>query len=398
MAEPSDDPASDESEEVSLDPDIEELLEGAEAASSDTEEPGDPDEDSGGDEEGEQEEVPWDEEEKDIEESTSWVEIIETEQDIPEDQQFLQCWGRFWGEIEDVAAALYMVIDPRDHEIQTLRLAVYGNPALLENFHPRMDAAQYEQRLLEYNVQGQAIPKVIFEQVDDGLRDQLEEATIDRLRQILEESDRDALEEWVRDIVSDIIQEGTFQVQLRARLASPEQLDVEVEEDESSDAGETASVETGGDSGADDSGDEEEGDRLDVSVITSPTKGLPATQLETGMEIFIRIVDERVEHLPDDLIEQDRSAPMSIPLEATIKEINPISELPEHIDDGNPDDYRELIVALEETIDGCALIYMDDRVKIEREEEEEAEFDEDLLKLLGLLGVLVLIILAILLF
>jgi hypothetical protein len=360
-------PESDSSSD-SIDPDIDELLDSA-ASTRDGSSESDASDVETDPSSGEQpEEQQADDEAEEVADSDSWVELLESPDSVESSDQPIQLWGRFWGEIEDVAAAFYLVLDPSadsEESIQTFRLAVYGNPNLLDDFHPRMEADQFEHRLLEYNVQSQAIPQVIFEQVEDGFRQFIEEQEGgQQLTHWVSDEDEEELRNWGQELVNSVIEEGEAKYQFRVQPVS----DDSISGDDSSSPSPSPTDENETEDDSDQSGDE-----LHVSVMNSPSSGIPADQLQEGTEIFVRIIDDRVEQLPDELIEQDRAQSVSIPMKATVKTVDLVQELPDRISDGDPEDYREVTVDLEDEYDGRALVFLEDRVKVEQQEDDVEE-------------------------
>ena len=321
----------------------------------------------------------------DMEEATSWVELLDT---IGEDSPMhIHLWGRFWGQLENVAAAFYLRINPDQKEISTQRIIAYGNPSPLSKFYPRMDARDFEQRLLEAGVRNEAVPKVIYQQIEQAINEYFEsKQTCEKIQKIVEEDDLDQFRNWSSQFVRNIIERGEFEFQFRGQQISKSKLDESETQRKSTVQAHSEQKNTS---------DRSHPDLLEVSLLTSPNQGIAVTDLTDGDRVFIRIIDDRARHLPDHYLDTDRSPPATFPLEATVEEINTPDSLPDRLEGSEPEDYREIIVDLEQAIPGRALLYIEDRIKQEQPEPPPDDFKLETLPFLLVLAVLLLVVLMI---
>lgn len=320
----------------------------------------------------------------DIKEATSWVQILEPETDSPE--HHICVWGRFWGQIEDIASTFYLLLDPDGPSLSTRRLVVFGNSSPLADYHPRMESSDFEHRLIESGMKDEAVPTVIYELVEEGFDEFFDdEQMLELIFGIVEEQREPAFEQWLRELVDKIIDQGGFEVQARAQVVpTPEENGGDYSETSSHQVSEGTSEQSDSDS-----------DFLSVSILTSPTSGISVEEITEGMEIFVRIVDSRAKHLPENLLDPDRSPPASIPIKATVSDINEPEELPERIKEGDPGDYRQITVDLEQTVPGQGLVYLEDRIKQEQDQTDEENVDFESMPFLLMLAVLLLFVILI---
>jgi len=322
---------------------------------------------------------------EDIEEATTWVELLDAIGQEP--PMFIQIWGRFWGQMEDVAAAFYLLLDPGENELENRRFVAFGNPSPLSEFHPRMDGKDFEQRLLESGVRNEAVPQVIYQLVEEAIEEYFEqEQAYETVAQIVEEDDLDQFRDWSDQFVRRIIEGGEFELQFRAQQISKSELN-EIEGDTASE-GEPDSKQKDDQAPSTD-------DVLDVSILTSPRAGISVAELSEADNVFVRIIDDRAKHLPENLLDPDRSPPASIPLRATVQNVKIPDTLPERIEEGEPEDYREIVVDLEQTVPGKGLVYIEDRIKTEQLEKVPDERELETLPFLLVLAVLLLVVLII---
>ncbi len=307
-------------------------------------------------------------------ERDSWVNILPPQFEAGE-SPLLVTWGRFWDNQGEMAVGFYLVGSPMEDKITTLRLAVFGSPASLQDYNPRMAHREFERRIINYNVSDTPVPTVTLNQVHDQLHDYFEaESNQEKLLEHVKEENEEAAEEWFEKFMEEVFPGTDYTYQFRLFLTSPQRL-------KKNNKAPVAPAE------------EVDGKIVRVNFVTSPSAGIPCPQLREGMQVYVRIVGQAVEKLPEEMRDSKKKN-LSRPLVAWIHKIEENPSLPADFN-GEADNYRGVMVELSPGVYGQGLVFKDDMVKIKEQNQQEELFTEELVRVLGLVFLLIIILLLI---
>ena len=249
---------------------------------------------------------------------------------------------------------------------------MYGSQENLVEYDPRLDYPDFERRILEYSVSDSPVPTVTLNQIRDRIREYIAGSeNIEQLQNFLAAENETEFYKWNEELISQIIHKGQSVFQVRGQLVGKQEL-----KSKSSDVRQTQI---------------ENGKTIPVNFVYSPGESVPAGQLREGMPVYVRVTGEAVKKLPEGM--RDRQSPeKSVPLLGWVFEIENNPQLPADFD-GEPADYKEVIVELNSGIYGRGLVFKEDRIKIDSKTPDADVLPEDLIRILALLGLLILIFL-----
>ncbi|MFB6356166.1 MAG: hypothetical protein ABEJ65_06585, partial [bacterium] len=282
---------------------------------------------------------------------------------------------------EEIAVGYYLLLEEGAEEIDTFRMVVFGSPEPLTRFDPKLDPKRFEKQLIKYSVSDTPVPNVIYETVEDGFDTFFNSgAEFEELFNVIQSESEEELLETLSGLGDIVISQGDYELQTAANLLSR----AEWEQRSSEDIRIPESASGEGD-------DQSTEKRLDVNIITSPTKGVPVDEVHEGLEIKTRITGEGVGYLPPDLVDNEKGDEVSVPLDSLITSMEEADQLPEGLE-GDPSEYYELTVELQDGIYGKGLVFKGDRIKLANPPEEDEEPVDDELFVLILLVCLLLVV------
>ncbi|MFP4686762.1 MAG: hypothetical protein ACLFN5_01485, partial [bacterium] len=154
----------------------------------------------------------------------SWARIIAPEIEAGKEKRIV-VWGRFWGLSEEQAAAFFLLLEPEQEKIVALRLAVYGNKINLQEYNPRLEYPNFEQRILEYSVSASPVPTVTLNQVREHISKFIaDRQNIQELTDILKQENEEAFYDWNKRLVKNVIPVGDFVFQTRGQIVAREKV------------------------------------------------------------------------------------------------------------------------------------------------------------------------------
>lgn len=298
---------------------------------------------------------------------SNYAEILDSEEGVREKDRRVELWGRMWGD-GDLALAFYLFLDARNRTIETMRLVVVGETDEIRRFDPRVEPSQFDLRLKEFHVQSSSLPQNLQQEVEQSFRHYVEEeASLHSLERSLLNQKQSILEEWVENLAGSVIDEGTPRYQVQGRLVKdrsrPEGSSSTQPEPDGTEAGKPEAHEAGED-------ESEQRETFPVQIITRPMKGVPAVELEKGINIVARVMGEKVNELPEKWVDDSEDPPVSIPIETAVRGIHPNPSLPSDFK-GVPSDYVRITVDLAEGMDGEGYVYKQDQIKVVTEDSED---------------------------
>lgn len=354
--------------------------------------------------------------------SDSFVEIKEPEVDLEYELPNIAIWGRFWSMVEAEPIAVYSEVDPdffengdeeqifdevdefeSENEMATSPLnknkvvILHGNEMLQEYDPLIIDREEFQRRILSRTLADTPTPEKTLEQYREFIRNYFTKSHLEELDALMRDEDIRQLEEWFSGLLSKFFSEELQHFEMCLQF-----IESDKEPPDSADGGSRQGKQNDG-AEEDESGDSKideriaEGKLVDISMVNSPSEGVKTPDLTPGLEVYFRMVGEEVENLPDDLIDQQRNNPASVPMVGPILKIDDSPELPEG-SEADPENYQTVIVEIEPNIFGGALAFKDDKIKIVKDEEDEENEIGDEIYLGFAVFVILLIILIILLF
>lgn len=321
----------------------------------------------------------------------NYLEIIDSKPEIEDFAPVL--WGRLWSAEGDTSVAFYIVADPRASKeenedvdpLLTLRLAVFGEYTNLDEFDPKVDSDEFERRLLNYNLADVPVPQVLVDETESSIQSYFNASRVNWLIQFIENNNSSQLESFLERLFEDIVEHDRFVYQVRCGF---QELELRGEE-QSKDTSEPSAD-------ADENTEQTDTDDAEISVkiLTSPSEGVPPSELNEGMEIMVRITGRGTKFLPDELIDESVSDRCSVPMQAEILAIEEDSDISEH-EDADPEDYIGIRVRIQPGVKGYGNVFREDPVKLagQKETDDDDEIARDFLILGVLLGIILLIIL-----
>lgn len=330
--------------------------------------------------------------------------LPEPEVDPEGESARLAVWGRLGSHGESEPLAVYWEIgtelldegdadgDDEGNPERTVPLeenyvAILSGDTDLTNYNPNLPLDEFYRRLLDYRVDETPTPETALAEYREAFEEYLNEARFNWLKQFVREGDEDELANWFEGFLEEVFPEGLPHYRLNVTFARPDTHPEESLEETVEDSGAPGDTEVPEESPDEDSG----GTTLDISLMTDPEDGVRAPRLRVGQEVFLRIVGPGVEHLPEDLIERERSSPSSVPMVGPVTDINERPDVSEKID-SDPENYREIKVRIEPGISGVGLVFRDDRIKVPVDEEEQSDLSQDLLLMGSLLAILLVVV------
>lgn len=305
-------------------------------------------------------------EETDLENANSWVEIRPPAVGEGE-KPYYMIWGRFWGTLDDLTAAFFWVFSPDEIELDTFRLAIFGDYTGLENFDPRMDPDDFESRLMSYSISDAPVPQITLNETRDAIEEELsQEDQKKELGEILSEENEKEFKAWCENLFNSLVEQGGTEFHVRGRATSQESM-----KSARNTAGQQPTQV-----------EQDEGTTVPVTFINSPMHGVTPPELQINDLVHVRVVGEAVQKLPEHMIDEDKQN-RSVPVQSWIHEIDSSPDLPPDFD-GNREEYFEITTELDTGIFGKGLIYKNEQIKTKKPEEKTNLKQEEILSLIVL--------------
>lgn len=328
--------------------------------------------------------------------------IREPEVDPREEDAVLVLWGRYDSLGEAEPLLVFMELDEalstepeeegeEDEENQTrtldLRENLMGVPSADKKNHydPSLDWKEFYSRLIDYNVVSQSIPEATLQDYRDTIQSYVNEVRIQWLNDFVDSENEDEIENWLDALRDEFFSPELGYYELNLQFVDPEG------KTQNDNAPDGPSVET-----PEDTEESQPPATVKVSYVTNPTEGIPASSLNVGQEVYFRIIGEAVQQLPDELVDDDKSKPCSVPMVGPITDIEDDPDQAKNLDSDSKD-YRNIAVEIEPSITGSSLVFKDDHIKVPVEDSDDPIASTDLV-LFGILLVVVLALIFVLIF
>jgi len=278
-------------------------------------------------------------------------------------------WGTFRGLKENMAGAFYAEIAPGKNDFEKFGLALFSDFSNLQDFNlttsPIAFRNKVEKRFGPHGELKKSDMNMAYGTFENFL---LDPSKKDELLNWLRENNRENIIDFFDQLITNIIRKGKIKFNISGMLFTPGEL-----EPEKSKAKEKKKKKQRRESS------EEQHSYHRLSIVTIPLKGVSPGELQPGDEIYVRAMGKIASKFPDSL-QSEKYDDTTVPLEATVESITMQPQLPaDH--DGNPEDYIEIKVRLENNLYGRGFVYKDETVKTVHEPEDD---DSDIMIIVGI--------------
>lgn len=273
-----------------------------------------------------------------------------------EEAQHLLIWGRFWGESEDLAVAFAINLNLDENRFVDEQYLLHQDPEKLDPFDPDQHYSRFK-RTFDDKRSDTKLPQSTLPKVKNTFRNYLDSSDKrNKIVNALKNKDRETFSGQAYEIVNRIIPKGEVINQFKAELST-----FNSEQSTSNDKdGKNPSKED------EVNRNEEEQNFLQVTPVTSPMAGEFPKDLKVGNSVYVRIMGEIVDQLPDNL-QSENHDDFSTPIEASVRSISGDVDLPDNFD-GNEQDYWELTVHLMDSSIGQSFVHKDTQIKTAKDE------------------------------
>ncbi len=299
-----------------------------------------------------------------LEESDSWVEVLPPEFE-ENDKIYFLIWGRFWATLEDLTAAFYVLFSPDDIELDTFRVAIFGDYTGLQNYDPRLEHENFESRLMSYSISDAPVPQITLNETKKAIENYLKmEDRQEALEEVLTQENQANFKLWCENLFNNLVDQGTTEFHVRGRAVNRNFLKGEKSEVSSTHIS------------------PENATTVPVTFINSPMAGKSPEELQKRDEVHVRVLGSAVQKLPEHMIDPEQND-RSVPVQSWIETIDPKPSLPPDFD-GNPKDYFKITTELDTGIFGEGLVYKNEKIKSEEPDSDMNLRQEEIFSLVTL--------------
>lgn len=286
----------------------------------------------------------------------TYVEVVDPEEGVSPGSGLIQIWARCWEDNANIGVAFYVTYELGTRSVSTLQYALDTGFGALRRFDPHLQPKEFLRRLRNRSVQDQEVPSRLSQDVGEILEGHVtgnfdHEAVDGELRRGEEET----LREWLERLLGELLGTDAFRYQVRARRIRTEP--------HLQDPGD------GGDGGA--RRPWEEAEVVPVSFLTSPSRGREPDEIESGDRVIHRLDATEADWLPGSMLDEEKEG-VSVPISSSVVTTLRNPDLPADFD-GEPGNYREVIVQLRDEIFGRGFVYEKEKIKVESSRDEGAE-------------------------